>query len=143
MANILVVDDDPEFAAMLSRMLRRMGHDVRLTPRGRDVVARDAAAGADLLLTDIFMPDIEGLELIRWVRRNRSGLKVIAMSGGGTLFPGFDPLRNAATLGADAVLAKPFEPPALHDAVARALAAGAGPAAPAAPLSQVGAALPA
>lgn len=123
MAQILVVEDDPEFGTMLSHMLRRRGHAVRLTARAHDVIARDAAAGAELLLTDIFMPDIEGLELIRWVRRNHPGLKVIAMSGGAALLRGFDPLRNAEAFGADGALAKPFEPTTLHALIDRTLAA--------------------
>lgn len=124
MARILVVEDEPEFGAMLERMLRRRGHAVRLTQRGRDVTEGAAAAGFDLLLTDIFMPDIEGLELIRWVRRNHPGLKVIAMSGGTVLLPGFDPLHNAQAFGADWALAKPFEPEALDAALDALLGAG-------------------
>lgn len=136
MAKILVVDDDPEFGTMLVRMLGRAGHSVRLTRRGRDVIDHAAARGFDLLLTDIFMPDIEGLELIRWLRRNQPGLGIIAMSGGALRLSGYDPLRNAAVFGADAVIAKPFEPEALADAVATVLAQRSSSAA--APAAQAG-----
>lgn len=62
----------------------------------------------DLLVTDIFMPDGDGIELVRYARKNLPFLPVIAMSGGSVLLPEFNSLRSAEMLGATVTIAKPF-----------------------------------
>lgn len=71
---------------------------------------------ADVLITDIFMPRVDGLETITRFRSRWPALKIVAISGGGTLTRG-DYLEVAVRLGADATLRKPFEPQALLDLV--------------------------
>ncbi len=67
----------------------------------------------DLVLTDILMPEMDGMEVIRHVRETRGELPVIAMTGGGRRLPGLDLVRYAELLGADKAVSKPINPQAL------------------------------
>jgi CheY-like chemotaxis protein len=105
--SILLIDDDEQFRTMLSEVLRRAGYEVQ--------EARDGAEGtkfyrdhpADLILTDLIMPEKEGLEIIQEFRRDHPKVKIIAMSGGGR-HGSYDCLKIAKAFGAQQVLAKPF-----------------------------------
>jgi CheY-like chemotaxis protein len=119
-ARILVVDDDADVRAAVRAILEDAGHEV--------VEAVDGAAGLrayrdarfELVLCDLFMPDVDGIELIRTLRRGSPNSKVIAMSGGsfdGTL----DLLDLAPYLGAVEVLPKPFSLDELVRAIERGL----------------------
>jgi CheY-like chemotaxis protein len=108
MARILVTDDEPCFLRILDRVLSDAGHQVVLAGTGREAQRQlDCEGDFDLLLTDIFMPEGDGLELIQSVRRSYPALPVIAMSGGG-LNGKLDYLSYAHHFGADALLRKPF-----------------------------------
>ncbi|MBM3522536.1 MAG: response regulator [Alphaproteobacteria bacterium] len=125
---ILVVDDDVMLREVIVTLLRRRGYDVYEAEHGRDVVNNHALGTFDLVITDIVMPQMEGLEVIRWLR-SRFGrrTRIIAISGEGgdrVLY-----LRHAALFGADATLPKPFAPPDLLDLIARQLAMVEQPAA--------------
>lgn len=130
MAAILVVDDEPDVAESIRAVLEHAGFEV--------VVANSAAAGLEavetqefsVIVTDIIMPKINGLELIRNLRRNHPGLQVIAISGGGS----FGPLSHkpdaisthafiaaAREAGAVVVLTKPFDMDDLLSAIRRHL----------------------
>jgi len=111
---ILVIDDDPDVRASLTKILTRAGYDV--------VEAADGAAGmelqrrepSDLIITDIFMPGVDGLQTIRQLKKEGSAVRIIAVSGGdrtGTV----DLKEHARLMGAFKVLAKPFE---MHDVLA-------------------------
>jgi CheY-like chemotaxis protein len=104
MADILIIDDDPRMRRLLNRLLKRAGHTVREAADGRGGIAAFAQRPADLIVTDIVMPDMEGIETIVQLRRQSPELPIIAISGGS------DPLylRTTATLGATAALRKPF-----------------------------------
>ncbi len=118
MARILVIDDDPDMRALLDEMLRAGGHEVVLAGDGRDGVAKYRANRADLVITDLCMPNQEGLETIVELRRDFPGVVIIAMSGktfARTM------LSIARRLGAVEDLMKPFQPAELLAAVARAL----------------------
>jgi DNA-binding response OmpR family regulator len=110
MARILLIDDDVTFARMLTILLRRRGHAVQHTADAGAVVHLRIPTDADVVVTDIFMPGVEGLETIRSLKAANPRRPVIAISGGSAAMPGFDPLRAARMMGADAVLVKPFEP---------------------------------
>lgn len=84
-----------------------MGHVVREASNGREAMRLCEEEVPDLVMTDIIMPEQEGLETIGAMRRLYPGVKVVAMSGGGRIVA-TDYLKTAETLGADAVLAKPF-----------------------------------
>ena len=106
-ATILVVDDDPEVREIVSDILLDYGHQVLAADGGTEALRLiDATPGIDLMITDVRMPDISGLELAARARRAREGLRVILISG---YFPGAD-------VGAR-VLLKPFRMAELHAAV--------------------------
>jgi CheY-like chemotaxis protein len=118
-ARIIVVDDDPGVAAFLVRCLDAMGHETRAVATGKAALELLASWAPDLLITDINMPDMDGIELLRSVQK-RSAIPVIAISGGG-LIPVEVLLRNAELLGAVHTIAKPFQLDDIRDAVSRAL----------------------
>jgi CheY-like chemotaxis protein len=112
-ASVLIVDDDPSVLAMVKRTLERAGHDVAVAADGRAGIAALDAGNTDLLIVDIFMPTMDGLELLRDVRRHRPGLPVVVTSGvlistQAECAPDF--LAMAVKLGAVRGIRKPFAP---------------------------------
>lgn len=120
MARILLVDDDDQFRGMLESMLHRLGHDVVTARSGGEALREYGRNDTDLVITDLIMPDSDGLELIRGLRRDGSTVPILAMTGGGRTRPAMY-LKMAASLGAQRVLAKPFSFAELTDAIAGAL----------------------
>lgn len=116
MARILLIEDDRPFRDMLVEAMVEAGHDVRSACDGKDGVRQFRKDPADLVLTDIVMPDQEGIQTIVELRRDFPEVKIIAMSGGGSV--GADTyLRLARNLGADVTMAKPFSLEALFQVV--------------------------
>jgi CheY-like chemotaxis protein len=107
MARILLMDDSDEIRALAARVLRSDGHTVAEAGNGKEGLRLLREVGADLVITDIVMPEREGLETISEIRRTRPDLPIIAMSGGGAGTAG-DYLSIAKALGARRVLEKPF-----------------------------------
>lgn len=107
MARTLVVEDDDAVREVLAQTLELGGHEVRTAADGNQAVRVAAEWLPDLVITDIVMPEKEGLETIMELRGALPGLKIIAISGGGVGGPD-DYLQPARALGADRVLAKPF-----------------------------------
>lgn len=122
MARILISDDDPEIREALSRLLTHVGHEVVTVPDGRACMREIEAGSFDLLITDILMPEQDGLETLMSLRRSRRGPRVIAMSGGGQ-GSAHDYLDLARRFGAHKVLAKPFPVEEILAAVEEALTA--------------------
>lgn len=106
---VLVVDDDPGVREVIRSMLEASGYSVLLAENGKEAMRVLKTEQADLILTDLVMPEQEGIETIKALRREYPEIKVIAMSGA---FGG-DYLRIAAYLGAHATLAKPIQMEAL------------------------------
>lgn len=107
MSRILVVDDDPGIREVLSEALSYHGHEVTVAVDGAQGLRAASSSPPDLVVTDIVMPEKEGLETIMELRRRWPGLKIVAISGGGVAGPhGY--LLPAEKLGADRSLAKPF-----------------------------------
>jgi DNA-binding response OmpR family regulator len=107
MARVLVVDDDFQMREMLGVILERKGYDVMTASDGKLAVQLQQKSPFDLVITDIIMPEKEGLETISELRHSFPCLKIIAISGGGRHRPdGY--LELARQLGADRILAKPF-----------------------------------
>ncbi len=107
MAKILVIDDDPSILTMLKKMLEREGYEVDIACNGSEGLDKIEASPPDLLITDIVMPEKEGMELIFHLRRKKPELKIIAISGGGRFnYEGY--LTSAKYLGADLVFQKPL-----------------------------------
>jgi YesN/AraC family two-component response regulator len=107
MAKILIIDDDPSILTMLKRMLEKAGYEVDIANNGSEGLEKIECCPPDLLVTDIVMPEKEGLELIFYLRRKNPGLKIVAISGGGRFnYEGY--LTSAKLLGADLTFQKPF-----------------------------------
>lgn len=123
MPTILVVDDDVALRAMLERALTRAGHTVTLAVNGADALRILETSSFDLVLTDLVMPDVEGLQLLRDLRKKPSPPPVIAMSGGARGSATY--LELASGLGAAEILAKPFTPQILIATIERVLARAA------------------
>lgn len=122
MASILLVDDDEQLRTMLSEVLRRAGYEVQEACNGNEATMMYRSHQTDLVITDLIMPDKEGLETIREIRHSNPGVRIIAMSGGGR--NGFvNYLRVAKTFGAQVVIEKPFSHQEILEAVRGVLAA--------------------
>ena len=116
MATILVIDDDVEVRRMMNRVLSQTGHVVHEAANGRLGIDACRIHRPSIVITDILMPEQEGIETIRTLRREWPETRIIAVSGGGyshnMLF-----LDMARQLGADTALPKPFRAAELLDAV--------------------------
>ena len=112
-----VADDEAGLRLLLVATLTGAGYDVLEAANGLEAQRLCEAGGVDLLLTDLVMPDHEGLETIRRMRLARPEIPVVAMSGA---FDGSF-LEVARTMGAAAVLQKPFTPDQVNGVVARVL----------------------
>jgi CheY-like chemotaxis protein len=84
MPSILLIDDDDTMRLTLCRSLERAGYETHATGNGRAALKCLREAPVDLILTDILMPEMEGIELILSLRRSHPALPIIAMSGGGS-----------------------------------------------------------
>jgi DNA-binding response OmpR family regulator len=118
---ILIIDDEPMIRHMVARILDRAGYPTVCAANGAQGIAcfyRDQPA---LVITDLIMPEREGIETIRHIRRERPNFPIIAMSGS-TRQDGADFLAMARELGASEILRKPFEPADLLACVTRCLA---------------------
>ena len=121
MARILLVEDDAGVRATVRIVLKRMNHDVTEAADGAAAIRRVEAEAFDLVITDVIMPEVEGLEVVRAVRARLPGCPVIAMSGGGRIAKE-EILDWAAKFGARHVLAKPFSADELRRVVSLCLA---------------------
>jgi len=125
MAVILVIDDAATVRQLMRRVLAEAEHTVIEAPDGEVGLSLFAAQRPALVITDLFMPNREGIETIQEMRRLSPDAKIIAMSASGSA-SGKLYLGAAKKLGADAVLPKPFKPADLLDAVDRVLSGAAG-----------------
>jgi DNA-binding response OmpR family regulator len=116
LARILIIDDEELLRETIAQVLDDAGFDTREASDGEKGIAEFRKSRPDLVITDILMPTKEGIETIRELRRLSSGVKIIAMSGGGNVLK-TSYLDVARQLGANVVLKKPFEMRALLDAV--------------------------
>ncbi|MBI1774749.1 MAG: response regulator [Proteobacteria bacterium] len=116
MATVLVIEDDPRFRKLVRAMLEGEGHAVRTASDGLEGIDRFTRCRPDLVITDLIMPRIDGIQTISVLRGLDPSVPIIAISGGSA-----DLLKLAATTGPAAILAKPFTDRALRDAVLEAL----------------------
>lgn len=122
---ILLVDDDAVFRNVVCRSLRAAGYAVEQASDGKEALKFIEAEAPDILITDILMPNTDGIELTGAVKRAHPNVRILALSGGGRL-GSVDLLELAALLGADATLSKPFSPDELLEVVAALAAAHSG-----------------
>ncbi len=121
MQRILVIDDEPQLRAILKRFLEIEGYEVEVASDGKEGMRLFNRNPADLVITDLIMPEKEGIETIRELKASFPSVKIIAMSGGGRIGPETY-LSLAKRLGAHKTLTKPFELKELGDAVREMLA---------------------
>lgn len=117
MASVLIIDDDTSIRLVLRTALERTGYRVAEAANGAEGMQRYRTAPTDLVITDVFMPDQDGIETIQQLREEFPEVRILAISGGavgGTS----GTLTDALLLGADATLAKPFTMDQLTRAVA-------------------------
>ena len=120
MKKILIIDDESQIRTMLKMMLEKEGFDTIVASNGKEGMQLFREEAVDLVITDIIMPEKEGVELIQELKKNDSNLPIIAISGGGKNSP--DTYLNIAKLlGAYAVFEKPVAKEKLINAVKEAL----------------------
>jgi CheY-like chemotaxis protein len=130
MATILIVDDEVEVGEVIRRVLERIGIKVLTTNNATAGLEAVSAAEPDIVITDVIMPKVHGIELIKILRERYPKIGVIAISGGGSFGPlSYKPdaisthayLAAARAAGAEEVLTKPFDMDTLLAAVRRLL----------------------
>src|SRR5713226_6925163 len=117
MPNLLIVDDELGMRQFLTHLFQRDGHSVRVADSGRQAMTLLRAEPADLIITDVRMPDMNGIELLRAARQLLPDVEVVMM----TAFANVDTAREAFLLGAYDFVQKPFDNELLKEIVARAL----------------------
>ena len=116
MSKILVIDDDKNIRSLLRDFLERDGYEVTEAENGKIGLRLLRENGADLVITDLIMPEKEGIETIREIRRDFSDVKIIAISGGGVVGPETY-LEMAKSMGAHRVFDKPFNLKEMSEAI--------------------------
>jgi DNA-binding response OmpR family regulator len=109
MAGVLIVEDDADLREMLRDALEKRKFTVITAANGREAIARFRPSIIDMVVTDLLMPEEDGLMVIMKIKELKPSVKMIAISGGGKAGPG-SYLLMASTLGADHVFSKPFLP---------------------------------
>lgn len=121
MASILLLDDEITLRMLLVDLLEEEGHTVTHSGDGLIVYDLDVLSSIDLMITDLFMPHVDGMNAILNARKDRPDLKIIAMSGGSE-FVKTDFLPHTQKFGASAILRKPFKPEEFIETVSSVLA---------------------
>lgn len=107
MKKILIVDDEALIREGLEMALKLEGYMVEVADNGQDAIHKIELFRPDVVVTDIIMPDKDGIELVLSIRKFDKNIRIIAISGGGRISAN-DHLRMARQLGANSILAKPF-----------------------------------
>ena len=110
---MLIIDDDPSIRRLIRFLLEEDGYRVIEAEDGRIALQHPEFASTDLVITDLVMPQQEGIETIRKIRRDHPSKKILAVSG----YSGTQYLQTARLLGANAILEKPFQHADLMKAV--------------------------
>jgi DNA-binding response OmpR family regulator len=115
MPGVLIVEDDKELREMLKLSLSRRNFTVFEADNGKSAIAHFKPTITDLVVTDLIMPEEDGLKVVIKLRELKPTIKIIAISGGGKVGPG-SYLNLAKALGADAIYSKPFS---INDLIAK------------------------
>jgi CheY-like chemotaxis protein len=116
---VLVADDEELVRTLIGRVVAEYAETVELAAGGREALLALEASDFDLVVTDIRMPIVDGLAVVRWLKANRPKTRIIAITG----FAGSDTEQAIAALGAE-LLYKPFGARELREAIERALSPG-------------------
>ncbi|HJU05036.1 MAG TPA: response regulator [Nitrospiraceae bacterium] len=120
MANILVIDDDQSTRKLLRHVLEEARYTVFEAADGDQALRLARQMPFNLIITDILMPERDGLEVIRQMKRENPLVKIIALTGGGT-YLGLETLQTAKDFGAIEAMAKPFDIHQLIDVVGKSI----------------------
>jgi len=115
MPGVLIVEDDKELREMLKMSLLRSNFTVLEAENGKAAIMHFKPLITDLVVTDLIMPEEDGLKVVMKLRELKPSIKIIAISGGGKVGPG-SYLNLAKALGADAIYSKPFS---INDLIAK------------------------
>ena len=116
-ASILLVDDDAAFRHVMAGELRRMGHEIVTAASGEEAVARVEQREPEIVLLDLRLPGMDGLETLKAIRGRNASIEVIML----TAYETVDTIRRALRLGACDYLNKPFDIATIRKAVATAM----------------------
>lgn len=105
---VLVIDDDEEILDIVSAFLHGAGHEVQATTSAKRAMDWLESGRFDALVTDVLLPEIDGVEIMRLVRKKYPDMWTVAISGGTSRFPASSALRLTELFGADRALFKPF-----------------------------------
>ena len=105
---VLLVDEDPDVRPAIAAMLTAAGYDVVDLGSGVAALSLFATAHFDVVIADMLMSDVDGVEIVQAVRKASPRCRIIAISGGSARMPAAVGLRRAEAFGADVVLYKPF-----------------------------------
>ena len=119
--SILVADDEESIRSLIERYLSSAGHTVAIAANAREACEAMTRHRFDLVITDVLMPDGDGLDLITELKKAQPGARILAISGGGRYLEGSDYLKLAKGLGAHTALMKPFTWQQLQEAIDRVL----------------------
>jgi len=118
MSSILIIDDEEDIRDALQMVLESAGYEVRIASNGNEAIELQRREPADVIITDIIMPEKDGVSTIKEIRQEYPGIRIIAISGGGSIDPEtYKPeaittsayLVAAQQAGADRIFTKPFE----------------------------------
>lgn len=116
MALAVVIDDDAQVRCLIAMMLKRAGYEVAQAKDGGEGIELCSSLEPEVIITDIFMPRQDGIDVLREVKAGARQPRVVAISGGSPRLQ-LDFLNVAEKMGADAVIQKPFTPSQLLQAV--------------------------
>lgn len=119
---ILVADDEDSIRSLVQHFLTGAGHSVVLVGNAREAFEHLRRQAFDLVITDVLMPDGDGIDLITELKQVQPKARILAMSGGGRYLEGSDYLKLATGLGAHTAIMKPFTWDQLRSAIERAMA---------------------
>jgi CheY-like chemotaxis protein len=121
MAHILLVEDSPEVSMSVREILEVEGHTIEDAATGKEALERLSGGSFDIIVSDIWMPEMDGIALLKEIRGAGNDIPVVVISGGAPNAPLTYTAPLAATFGANVVIYKPFEKAELLGAVATAL----------------------
>lgn len=121
MARILLIDDDEQLRGMMIQMLTADGHQVSVAVDGAEGLEMSKALNPELILTDVLMPKMDGIEMIMELQKIHLNIPIIAMSGGRRAVSAEFNLESATLVGVKATLSKPFTRSELRVAIEKAL----------------------
>ena len=121
MPQVLVVEGDPLVRSVLTRLLQRDGYEFQAAGSGREALERIESANFDLIVTDVTIPDMDGMELVRAVRELGHSVPIVAVAGGGGRVDEEALLTIARELGEVEVVPQPFNLDHIRAVLARRL----------------------